>query len=64
MTENIGNEIREFLNTDILELELNKEETTARRLEREKLKKAVRKCALGDVSSRDLVKEKIRALLS
>ncbi len=64
MTENIGSEIREFLNTDILELELNKEETTARRLEREKLKKAIRKCALGDTHARDLVKEKIRSLIA
>lgn len=63
MTENIGNEIREFLNTDILELELNKEETTKRRLEREKLKKAVRKCAMGDAVARDRVKEKIRSLI-
>lgn len=63
LTRYIHESLRGIMNTDILELKLNKSEAQIRSREQERLRIAVRRCAPGDMQARAYVKETIGKLL-
>lgn len=63
LIKDTGDEIRSFLNADILELSLNREETEQLKKERSRLRNAIKRCSMGDRDARQAVKDHIRSRL-